>query len=949
VLKTHMAEIRRALGDDIKSPRFIETAHRRGYRFIAALDALGAASPAGSSGGDVPAVALEPTRPAASSLKQATSSADSQRNSDFVGREHELQRLETSLSRALQGPLRAVFVTGEAGAGKTTLANEFLVRLEARAELQLARGQCVEQYGASEAYLPVLEALGRLCRESGKERIVEVLRRQAPSWLAQLPGVLGAAEQARLAATAGATPERMLREIADAVLSISEQRCLVLLLEDLHWADPSTLHLISYLARRSDPARVLLLGTYRQHEVGEQDHPLVSIQQDLQVSGRGEEIALGQLSEQALSEYLHARFAGHRFPAQLVQVLHERTSGSPLFLARLIDYWLEREWLVERAGTWQLAVEVAQLVRGVPTSLSRMIERELERLPEFERSVVDVASVVGVEFSVSTLAAALDVEVTRIEELCFSWARKAQFLRTLGATNGSDGQVSLRCAFAHGLYQQVAYERIGPARVARLHVRVGSQLEAFHAGSAELVASELALHFERGQAYPSAVRYLILAAERALSRSAYRETLDHVQRGLHLLQHLESAAERCQCELPLELMRGATLAMTRGFAAAEVEHSYARCRELCASLGERAAPLPLVLEGMWRFYLLRGDCRAAHQLQQQICALAEERQEPRFLAEAGAVRLATYCYLGRFREACSLAEALLRELEAEHATFRLSLYREDPRILVSGHLAWALWNLGYPDQALTTMDRAVALARQGGHPFTIASALHYRSVVLAMRRDYAPCLQACDEALQIATTYDFPLLTSAATVMRASSLTMLGQPAPDFGFLDASWRVVRAMGADESGVRSIWADSLVIGRRFSQALQHINETLADGARNGDHAWDPWLYHTRGEVYVRMARDFSADHTSAERDFATVLDLSRKSGLRTYELRAAMSLARLWQQRRKTDEARALLAPVLASFDEGWDTPDLREAAQLLAELSGERVARSSPAAMNVPC
>jgi DNA-binding winged helix-turn-helix (wHTH) protein len=923
VLKTHLAEIRRALGDDTKSPRFIETAHRRGYRFIARLEA---SSPAAS------AALPEPALTSSSAAAVSVSSAPARRRASFVGRELELRRLDACLSRALEGPLQAVFLSGEAGAGKTTLAGEFLAHLEQRGGLLLARGQCIEQYGASEAYLPVLEALGRLCRQSGKERIIEVLRRQAPSWLIQLSGVIEAAEHAALAATASATPERMLREIAEAVLTLSEERGLVLLFEDLHWADPSTLNLISYLARRSDPARVLVLGTYRPHDLRQQQHALVSVQQDLQVSGRGEEIALAQLSERALSEYLEARFAGHQFPAQLAQQLGERTSGNPLFLARLVDYWLEREWLVQRDGVWQLGVEAAQLVRGVPKSLSRMIEREIAAQPEFERSVIEVASVAGVEFSVPTVAAALEVDVARTEELCHAWARRGQFLRRLGTSEGPDGRISLRCAFAHGLYQQVAYEGIAPARLAQLHLRVGAQLEASHVGSVELVASELALHFERGRAYSSALRYLMLAAERALSRSAYREALQHAQQGLRLLPQLPSE-ERPACELQLELMQGATLAMTRGFAASEAERSYARCKELCATLGERSALLPAVLEGIWKFYLVRGSMPIAAELEQQISALAEEQRDPTFRVAARAIRAITYCYLGRFPEARSVAEAVLPELDAYCANLRLTLYSEDPRVLVGGHLPWALWTVGYPDRALAAVERVVAFARQSAHPFSLVCALYYRAASFWIQKDFPRALGACDEVLQVAADYEFPLFTAMSDMLRGGALVSLGQTRAGLDVLESAWKVYRATGTGVGNIHNILAQALAADGRFDEALAVLKEGFEHGERAGYHAWDIWLYHCRGEIAVRMSREGQCELASAERDFTLALEMSRASGARSPELRVSVSLARLWHSQGKSAQAHALLAPVYASFDEGWGTLDLRDAAQLLSELA----------------
>lgn len=491
VLKTHMAEIRRALGDALKAPRFIETAHRRGYRFIAAA-------------GSAPV-------PLAAPLRSASGAAAGPPGSHFVGRETALAQLESALGQALAGRRQLVFVSGEAGIGKTALVEALRERIAHAGSAELGWGHCIEHYGAGEAYLPLLEALTRLGRK--QRGLLEVLQRHAPSWLPELPGLREAAGGAE--ATFSASPVRRLRELTEALEVFTATQPLVLLLEDLHWADHSTLELLSYVARRSDPARLLVVGTHRRTEVLRGAHPLHAITLELARGDRCSSLELEPLREREIDLYLQARFAGHHLPPGLARVVRERTDGNPLFLVRVLDFWQQQGLLVEGAGGWQLGVELAELTRRIPESLLALIERELQRLPVVERNLLEVASVAGVEFSVTSVAAALEADPVQVEELCLSWCRSGQVLRLVESARGRAG--ASRCAFRHALFQQVAYERIGAVRRAQLHQRVGLQLEA-EAADPLSMAPELALHFELGGDAPRAVRYLQAAGDLAMQR-----------------------------------------------------------------------------------------------------------------------------------------------------------------------------------------------------------------------------------------------------------------------------------------------------------------------------------------------------------------------------------------------------------------------------------------------
>ena len=322
VLTVAIGEIRKLLGDDPRTPRFIETVHRRGYRFIAPVrhDAVGASPEAPRQ--EAPAV--------------ATSGCEW-----IVGRDAELSELDAILARTLAGERQMVFLTGAPGLGKTTLVDAFLEQVAARGGVRIAKGQCVEHYGSGEAYLPMFEALGTLAQEIPLDEFVPLLRRCAPSWLAQMPKLLGEDDfLTLLRTTAGVGPERRLREMLDALEELAARTPLVLVLEDLHWSDHCTIDLLAALARRRGPVRLLVVGTYRAAEVVASGHPLAPVTQELLARRQGREVALHMLEPAAVRAYLAERFPDNDFPDELSALLQERTDGNPLFMVQVVEEWL---------------------------------------------------------------------------------------------------------------------------------------------------------------------------------------------------------------------------------------------------------------------------------------------------------------------------------------------------------------------------------------------------------------------------------------------------------------------------------------------------------------------------------------------------------------------------------------------------------------------------------
>jgi predicted ATPase len=420
--------------------------------------------------------------------------------------------------------------------------------------------------------------------------------------------------------TAGATRERMLRELAEAVEALTAARPLVLVLEDLHWTDVSTLDWLAYVARRREPARLLVVGTSRPVEAVVAAHPLRAVTQELRLHGQGVELVLPYLPETGVAAYLAQRYGAGTLPAALARVLHQRTGGNPLFLVAVVDALVQQGRLQEGPTGWALVGDLETVTMGVPASVRQLLERQFEQLAPEEQVLLEAASVVGVEFAAAAVAAVAQA-IEAVEACCDALARRGQFVQARGTADWPDGTVTASYGFRHALYRELVYDRVPASRRVRWHRQIGARLEAGYGARAPELAAELAEHFVRGRNAEQAVHYLQLAGAQAVQRSAHREALQHLTRGLELLAMLPETPARTQQELNLQLALGQALSATKGIAAPEVEQTYARARALCAQLGETPQLFP-TLWGLCRFYRSRGALPTARELGEQLHQLA---------------------------------------------------------------------------------------------------------------------------------------------------------------------------------------------------------------------------------------------------------------------------------------------------------------------------------------
>lgn len=446
LLRGYIRELRRALDDDAARPRFIATVSRRGYRFVADVTA------------SVPPCKV--ARP----------------GTPLFGRDREFEILRAALEQACAGERQSVFLSGELGSGKTALLRCFVDGARSREGVLVAHGHCVERGAASESFAPVLQALGALCRVAGRS-ITERIAQHAPSSMTQLPGLLDDGELERLHRHADVErPARMLRELVNAIEQLATERTLVLAIEDLQWSDASTVALVSLLARRAQPARLMVIGSWRRMDVAAPQSVRTTVE-ELKAHGHARELPLAPLDERAVGQCIAARFPGDRFPPELHRVVTECTAGHPLFVSRLLDELLAHEAIVQVDGGWVLVASHDEIVRHCTAGAQQIIDTQIERLSPVEQQVLEAGSLAGVEFVTTAVAAALDVSVTDVDDCCDRLARRHHLLRYAGISELPDGTVAARYTLRHTLYRETTMGRVSPARRHLWRQRMGAHQE----------------------------------------------------------------------------------------------------------------------------------------------------------------------------------------------------------------------------------------------------------------------------------------------------------------------------------------------------------------------------------------------------------------------------------------------------------------------------------------
>jgi predicted ATPase len=853
-----------------------------------------------------------------------------------VGRRWQREALRTALESAEAGRGLAVCVTGEPGLGKTTLVEEFLDGLAAEGrDVAAARGRCSERLAGAEAYLPFLEALDGLLRGPGGAAASRLMRLTAPTWYAQLaPPADDPPPAGAPAAVPEASPERRQRELGVFLRELSLLRPLALFLDDVHWADPSSVDLLAYLGPRCANLRLLLVLTYRPSDLLLSRHPFGPVKLDLQARGVCREVALPLLTRADLDRYLALTFEGHRFPEEFAAVLHARTEGNPLFMADLLRYLRDCGVVVPDQGGWALARALPDLRRELPESVRGMIQRKLGQLSEADRRLLTAAGVQGVEFDSAVLAQVLGAEEAEVEERLDVLERVHALVRLVREMEFPDRTLTLRYRFVHLLYQSALHDELRPTRKAEWSAAAARALLAHHGEKSAAAATELALLFEAAREPERAVEHFLLGARNAVGLCAHQEAAALARRGMALLQQLPDSPARDRQELPLLLALGVSLVASKGFASPEVEQTYLRAQTLCQR-GEDLPTLYPVLYGLWNLYLVRCDLTRCGELARRMFSLAQGQSDPVYLLLAHNVVQQPLFHGGEFAAARGGQEQGLALYDPHKHRGLTAVYGEDPGVGCLAYGAATLWCVGYPDGAVRLIDDARRLAEDLSSPFNLAQALYYGAWTRLCRREPKRVQELAGSLMELCGEQGFALLLAGGMILHGWSLAEQGRGEEGIGQMRrglADWQATGAVSHRPFQL-ALLAGAVARQGDAREASTFVSEGLAVAEATGERFWEAELHRLRGELALAGGEAEPPLGGETEACFRRSLGVAGRQCARSLELRAAMSLGRLYLRQGRRAEARPLLAEAYGWFTEGLDTADLREARTLLEELA----------------
>ncbi len=848
-----------------------------------------------------------------------------------VGHIAEQTELRRGYECAIKGQGIFLCISGEPGIGKTTLVNDFLDEVSGE-ESCVGRGRCSERLAGAEAYLPILEALEDLIHSADGSQWARILIQCAPTWYVQITSSSQDPADSLRAQTAGASQDRMKREITTFFQEVSRVKPLILFFDDLHWVDVSTLDIISYLADRCGFMRILMLATYRPTDLMLAKHPFLQVRLELQIRGACREIPVGFLALPEIEKYLAHSFPGHRFPAEFGHLIHSRTEGNPLFMVDLLRYLRDRGVLTPDPGGvgWSLAQSLSDIAGGIPESARSMIQRKIDRLDEEDRKLLTCASIQGYEFDSAVMSESLGMDAADLEERLELLERVHEFVRQQKEVRFPDGSFSLRYQFVHVLYQNSFYESIRPTRRAALSGTVARTLLRLHGDKNAAVATELALLFEAAREPARAMEFFTLASQQAARRSANREAAALAKRGLDLLPNLTDETERLRHELPLLLSFAAPFMQLKGYTHPEVLKSYNRALALCRETPDSFETFT-ILTGIGAYSLFRPNLSTAHEVLDRMMRLSEQSPHPGTQAWVNFVAASVYSHSGELERA-------RRHIDRVSAAYDPALHNSyilmtglDPGVAGRGQESRISWLIGLPDRAGSCARETEAMARKTQHAFTAAISFFFAAMARHYRHETGECLGLARESEAMSLEHELPIVRGWSGVLHGWAIAETGQVEEGIGRIRQALELMRIIGCEVFGpeFKGILAELLARSGRHEEALELLDEILPVAVETGEMFCVSEVLRRKGDILLMHAPDRT---TEAETLFRGSLSQAGKYGCLSFELRAATSLARLLAAGGRRNEAGSLLAGVRARFIEGFQTRDLQDATTLLAEI-----------------
>ena len=834
----------------------------------------------------------------------------------FVGRGDELRLLLNRWGQARTGEGQVMVVVGEAGIGKSRLVQRFREQITDTPHSWVDCAAAALHQNTPFYMIADLIQQGIRWRgaQTAEERIAgleaslglaRVELREAVPLLAPLINLEVPAKYPPLQIPPDQQRKRLLATIAAWALGTARIQPLVIAAEDLHWADPSTLEAIQLLAEQGPMAPLLLICTARPEFHAPwplRAHHTVMTLNRLSASNVREMVA-GVAAQMALS-------AG-----DTVEAVVERSGGVPFFVEELTRLVLE-------SGDGE------PTLRQIPATLQDSLMARLDRLSDGAREVAQVASVIGNEFTWGLLSAVASMDDEKLEESLEKLADAELLL-----TQGIAPDASYR--FRHALIQDAAYQSLLRSRRQHYHRLIARALQERFAELVEAEPQILAHHLTEANLIKQAIPQWQVAGQKAVQRSANAEAVSHLTKALELLNQMPDGAERAQLELALQLALGTPLIATKGFASPEVGKVYARARELCQQAGEAPQLFP-VLWGLWAFYTARAEHEVARELAEQCLRLAEGARDLDLVLEAHHALGVTLTGLAEFASGLEHLDYVIVHYDPERHGSIAFLYGQDPKVVCLSQAAWTLWIHGYPDRALKRNEEAIAMARRLDHPYSLAAALNFGAMVPQFRRDAHTTEELAEAAVKLSTEKEFALWKPWGLVMRGWAMTQRGQVEDGIGQMRQGVAAFRATGADVMVpyFLGLLAEAYGKAGQVREGLGALAEAQAIIDRGRERWWEAELYRLKGELTLMQAeaQGKAADsQKAAEEYFNQALNIASRQSAKALELRASMSLGRMWQRQGKKAEAHRMLTEVYGSFTEGFDTADLREAKALLED------------------
>ena len=839
----------------------------------------------------------------------------------LVGREEEIGLLVKRWDQVKDGVGQVVLLSGEAGVGKSRIVRSFRERLEG--ELHHRVLYYCSPFHKNTAFYPAIDHLERALR-FGKEddaaakldkleAVLDELGLPVPEIEPLLASLLSLPTGERYPApplNADEMKKKIFEALVAVIEAIASRDPVLMLIEDLHWIDPSTLELVSLLIEHLRSSRVVLLLTYRpEFDPPWRDRTHIT---GLTLNRLGRRESLAMISKVA---------GGKAMPEEIVDEIAAKTDGVPLFVEELTKTVLESDLLDDDGDQYVLSGPLPPL--AIPASLQDSLMARLDRLAQV-KEVAQLAATLGRTFSLELLAAVSPLEGEALDDALSQ-------LLDAGLIYRHNLPPDVTYEFKHALVQDVAYQSLLKGTRRQFHQRIAEALEQRFPETVETQPELLAQHYTVAGQIEPAVAYWHRAGQRAVERSANLEAIAHLTKGLELVDDLPENRERSKKELGMRLTLATALLSTKGWAAPEVEQTYFRSRELCHQIGE-VSQLFTVTWGLWLVCQQRGQLKQAQDLADEALALAKQQPDSGLLLQAHHAAWTNYFRLPDL-PACRehLDQGLALYSLDEHGSHAFIYGGHDPGVCCLNHAALTLWFLGYADQAQKMARKAMALAETLSHPFSLVLALSFSAFLRQFRREARLAQEHAEATLAMCAEHGIgPQFAAATKALRGWAVAAQGRTDEGIKDIQEGLQALRATGTEQrkSYLLALLAETFGKAGQADRGLVELAEALESVEQSGEKTWEAELHRLKGELLLSRSAD---NQGQAEACFSRAIAVARRQSAKSLELRAAISLARLFQAQGKSKEARELVQPIYGWFTEGFDTADLKNAKALLVD------------------